>query len=325
MNQSENPLITLVLLAYNQENYIKESIEGAFDQSYQPLEIILSDDCSSDSTFQVMIDMTRNYSGPHKILLNKNKSNLGIGAHVNTITNLANGGLVVLNAGDDISLPRRVLEISKVWQKNDFSSMVFHSNVNIIDENSNFIDVLKPKSIPNGMTLTEYISNDIHIIGATQAYTKDLFDFFGELNKKVIAEDIIITLRGFLKGKLHYLNDELVSYRTGGISSSFLNLNKEELRKVSRKSLNMNFDSTLQKLIDLRLIDNDVEICSLLMKTLMRKLNKVQLLEGAIGINKAIFNELFLGGGFKSAFFLLAHHFDFYKHLIKVLRYKKSL
>ena len=41
------PLVTFALFAYNQERYVREAVEGAFAQTYQPLEIILSDDCSS--------------------------------------------------------------------------------------------------------------------------------------------------------------------------------------------------------------------------------------------------------------------------------------
>ena len=46
---SDRPLVTFALFAYNQEKYIREAVEGAFAQTYAPLEIILSDDCSTDS------------------------------------------------------------------------------------------------------------------------------------------------------------------------------------------------------------------------------------------------------------------------------------
>lgn len=47
----DHPLVTFALLAYSQEKYIREAVEGAFAQTYEPLEIILSDDCSSDRTY----------------------------------------------------------------------------------------------------------------------------------------------------------------------------------------------------------------------------------------------------------------------------------
>ena len=57
----ERPLVTFALFAYNQERYIREAVEGAFAQTYEPLEIILSDDCSTDRTFEIMQEMVANY------------------------------------------------------------------------------------------------------------------------------------------------------------------------------------------------------------------------------------------------------------------------
>ena len=71
-SESDRPLVTFALFAYNQEKYIREAIEGAFAQTYEPLEIILSDDCSVDRTFEIMTEMVVNYRGKHCIKLNKN-------------------------------------------------------------------------------------------------------------------------------------------------------------------------------------------------------------------------------------------------------------
>jgi glycosyltransferase involved in cell wall biosynthesis len=42
-NATDRPLVTFALFSYKQEHYIREAIEAAFAQAYQPLEIILSD------------------------------------------------------------------------------------------------------------------------------------------------------------------------------------------------------------------------------------------------------------------------------------------
>jgi len=101
------PLLTFLVAAYNQEQYIREAVEGAFRQTYSPLEIIISDDCSTDRTFAIASEMAAAYRGPHKILLNRNPTNLGISAHANRIMELTHGELVVASAGDDVSLPER--------------------------------------------------------------------------------------------------------------------------------------------------------------------------------------------------------------------------
>ena len=82
---TDRPLVSFAVIAYNQERFIREAIEGAFAQTYEPLEIILSDDCSPDRTFDIMQEMAAAYDGPHKVVLNRNEPNLGLVPHVNRI------------------------------------------------------------------------------------------------------------------------------------------------------------------------------------------------------------------------------------------------
>ncbi len=113
----EKPLITFILFAYNQECFIRDAIEGALSQTYSPLEIILSDDCSTDSTFLIMKEMVTNYNGQHKIVINQNENNIGLCAHINRCVELSQGELLVGAAGDDVSLPER-------WRISNISSLI---------------------------------------------------------------------------------------------------------------------------------------------------------------------------------------------------------
>src|SRR5208337_387457 len=106
-DQQDKPLLTFALVGYNQERFIREAVEGAFAQTYSPLEIILSDDCSSDRTFDIMREMAAAYRGPHRVVLNRNAVNTGFGGHINRVMELVHGELVLIAAGDDISLPGR--------------------------------------------------------------------------------------------------------------------------------------------------------------------------------------------------------------------------
>ena len=102
---AERPLVSFFVTAYRQEQFVRAAIEGAFAQTWQPLEILLSDDCSPDGTLRVMQEMAAAYTGPHKVILNRNPKNLGIVPHVDRIMELTSGELMVQNAGDDVSVP----------------------------------------------------------------------------------------------------------------------------------------------------------------------------------------------------------------------------
>ena len=81
-NATDRSLVTFALFAYNQEEFIREAVEGAFAQTYEPLEIILSDDFSSDRSYQIMQEMAAAYEGPHKIIVRSNTFNIGTALHV---------------------------------------------------------------------------------------------------------------------------------------------------------------------------------------------------------------------------------------------------
>ena len=111
----ERPLVTFYVMAYNQERFVREAVEGALAQTYSPLEVLLSDDCSTDRTFEIMQEAVKGYAGPHTIVLNRSTRNLGVSAHLNTIVDLAHGELLVAADGDDVSLPHRTDRCVEVW------------------------------------------------------------------------------------------------------------------------------------------------------------------------------------------------------------------
>src|SRR5688572_14160607 len=99
--------VTLALFTFNQEPYVREAVRAVLAQDYSPLDIIISDDASTDDTFRILEDELQGYDGPHRIRLNRNARNLGVGEHVNLLAGMSNTNFIVLAAGDDIALPQR--------------------------------------------------------------------------------------------------------------------------------------------------------------------------------------------------------------------------
>ena len=132
-NSNERPLVTFALFSYNQENYIRQAVEAALAQDYYPLEIILSDDYSSDGTFEEMSDIVKNYIGPHRIILRKNHKNLGFSEHINVVNSIASGELLVASAGDDISDSVRTKILVEKWIKSGKQAVSIFSEMCEID------------------------------------------------------------------------------------------------------------------------------------------------------------------------------------------------
>lgn len=213
----ERPLVTFALFAYNQERFIREAVYSALNQDYPSLEIIVSDDFSTDNTYLVAKNILNAYSGPHRVRLIRNNANVGIGAHVQKIFEVASGDIVVMAAGDDVSLNMRVSSTVNAFLSNP-SALAFVSAFEYIDTNS--------KPVPgkwtpphSTYTMENFSKGIIHCPGAACAWNRRLVLNWPSL-EKVVHEDRVFPFRALLMGGVIAASDEtLVLYRaSGGIS-----------------------------------------------------------------------------------------------------------
>lgn len=96
-------LVTIVVITYNSARYVLDTLNSAYRQTYQSLELIISDDCSSDNTKELCLA----WLDTHKTrfvgtLFTNTPSNIGICGNYNHALTLAHGDFVKYIAGDDI-------------------------------------------------------------------------------------------------------------------------------------------------------------------------------------------------------------------------------
>ena len=231
---SERPLISFLLFAYNQERFIREAVAGAFAQTYSPLEIILSDDCSRDRTFDIMQDMAAAYHGPHRIMLNRNPKNLGIGNHVNALVKLSRGSLIVTAAGDDVSIPHRTQASYEFWLQGNGVIKSLFSNALVIDEKGSGQGPLFAKLIDFSEDMSQFVAvGNCWVAGCTHCFSRELFERFPPLPAGIIHEDRAIPFRAILLGKIGYTPQQLIHYRRHS-TNTFMAIDKRVAHKVFR-------------------------------------------------------------------------------------------
>ena len=215
-------LLTFALAAYNQERFIREAVEGAFAQTYSPLEIILSDDCSRDRTFDIMQKMAAAYRGPHRLVLNRNPVCRSIGGHLNRIVELAQGDLIVGAAGDDVSLPQRTAAVYEAWVRSGRRATSIHAGIIQIGETGQAIEEVfktrgwdqKGEVVEQTVSPLAYVQTlEPLVFGCAHAFSRQLFRVFGDMPEKVIHEDNVLVFRSVLAGRLVCINEPLVKYR----------------------------------------------------------------------------------------------------------------
>lgn len=209
------PLISFTLFAYNQERYISEAVAGAFSQNYEPMELILSDDCSTDRTFEIMQEMAKTYKGPHEVRLRRNEINLGVAGHVNAVFAVARGDILLLAAGDDVSLPNRTKVSVDLLNNNTEASAVLLS-AHVIDESGKKIGqrlVGHRDGNKKSQSLQDLIKLRYVTFGATRAIRSEVFKQFGPLNNECPTEDTPLLLRSLIYGKNIISQRKLILYR----------------------------------------------------------------------------------------------------------------
>ena len=235
----ERPLVTFALFAYNQEKYIREAVEGAFAQTYEPLEIILSDDCSTDRTFEIMEEMAAQYAGPHRIILRRPQSNLGLARGISEVCRMASGGLIVAAAGDDISMPERTEVMVGAWKKYGMKSGSIYTHFRTIDEKGSIWPPVS-RCQESHITLQDrqlcMLNNFSGLSGCAHAWTRDLFEVFGPIEDRIDHEDVIIPLRALLVGGITFIPLDMVNYRLsqGSITRKTFLSSKERFIKMGR-------------------------------------------------------------------------------------------
>lgn len=226
---SDRPLVTFALFAYNQEQYIREAVEGAFSQTYEPLEIILSDDCSSDRTFEIMQEMAAAYEGPHEVSIRRNEANLGLAGHINVLLNSVSGEYVSWSAGDDIALGNKIEELIKPALLDD-KVVGVHSPYIKIDKLGNVLPTRSHRPEKETISLKKVIDECASVVSQSHLFKTSVFHQFGVFRTDLENEGPPITFRELFCGKVVYVKIPLIKYRIGSGVSTYRGNDISELK-----------------------------------------------------------------------------------------------
>jgi glycosyltransferase involved in cell wall biosynthesis len=224
------PRVSIVLLAYNQQPLIRQAVAGCLAQRGIELEIVCSDDASSDATFDEMATGLADYRGPHRVILNRNPVNLGIGLHLNRVVELASGELIIVAAGDDESLPERAMKVAAAWEASARRIDLIASNLLDMAPDGGVHGTIVVDDLVLWRSVDDWVRRRPFVIGAAQAFTRRVFEHFGGFSAGIAYEDQVMAFRAIVSGGAVTLADPLVKYRRGGTSMRTAMVSAEEIR-----------------------------------------------------------------------------------------------
>ena len=117
---SQTPLVSILIPTYNMGEFIEEAIDSAIQQTYQNCEIIIVDNCSTDTTLTIL----KKYKYNTNIFIYKNDSNVGMIQNWNTCLLYAKGKYIKFINADDALLPQAVSCFVKIMEEMPSVSVV---------------------------------------------------------------------------------------------------------------------------------------------------------------------------------------------------------
>lgn len=206
--------LTVVTTTYNQEKYIREAIEGILMQKTNfPFQIVISDDCSTDSTREIIENYRKKY--PEQIKLIENEKNLGaMGNFINTLSKVKGTEYVALCDGDDFWTDKNKLQKQVDFlEKNKDFSICFHRS-RLFYQNKEKEEEIIPKNIKDITTIEDLVEEN-YIIANSVVYrwafnNEDLKEIFPE---NIVPGDYYVNLLHAQNGKIKMFNEIMSSYR----------------------------------------------------------------------------------------------------------------
>jgi glycosyltransferase involved in cell wall biosynthesis len=220
MQNAQQPLVTIIAISYNQEDYVEATLNSIKNQTYPNIQLIISDDGSKDNTKEIIHRWVKEYC-PSAIFLD-NEVNVGITKNLNRALPYIKGGYVKQIGCDDILLPDSVQMIMDKFAELPEDYGVIYTDMHRINEQGQLIDnigLIEKRGHPvySGYVYKEMIKRPF-ITSASIIFKKDVIDKLHGFNEKVFYEDHDTYLRASKYFKFHYIPEKTVKYRVHGAS-----------------------------------------------------------------------------------------------------------
>ncbi|CAN5132939.1 glycosyltransferase [soil metagenome] len=211
------PVVTVICLCYNQQDYVKEAICSVLNQDYKNIELMVVDDASTDHSPDEILKVIKDHPEISFIQLEKNVGNCRA---FNTALFRAKGSFIIDLAADDVLLPERISTGVVALEAAGPDFGVNFTDAALIDENSIIIGYhyrrdTKGKlldSLPQGDVYQEILSR-YFICPPTMMARKEVFEQLNGYDESLAYEDFDFFVRSSRNFNYCYTDKVLVQKR----------------------------------------------------------------------------------------------------------------
>ena len=221
LNKASKPLVSIFCMVYNHEDFLRKCVDGFIMQKCNfDFEIVVGEDCSTDSSREILFEYSRNYPGKFKLILHD--ENIGPSANQYQVLSNCIGKYVAMCEGDDFwTDPHKLQRQIEYLESNSEFSFCFH-DVNILDNTTGHAGLrignrqidrivdIESAIIENNFATSSIVFRNI-------IDWKETPDWFDKTTKGDYAIVIMLAIRGLGK----YFSQAMSTYRihSGGVWS----------------------------------------------------------------------------------------------------------
>lgn len=235
------PLVSVVLATYNGEKYLTQQLDSIIQQDYPNIEIIVTDDCSTDNTFKILQD----YAAKHPFIqILRNENNIGLNKNFEKGLLLANGEYIAISDQDDIWKPNKLTRLVSVLNSH---SIVYHNSELINSYGVSLKQKLSDKRQLSDFTNCLNFAVVATVPGHAMLFRKSLVEQCIPFPENVILYDHWLAFVATFTSDIKFIPEPLVLYRqhdnnmfgTGAVKTIKKNKNKSSKSELGRKRIEL--------------------------------------------------------------------------------------
>lgn len=218
---NDQPLISLIISAYNHEAYIEECLESIMNQTYRNIELILYNDGSKDNTHAKILGLQSRLEERFPSFQYINKDNEGVSKNFNLGIKKAKGKYIKTFASDDFLFENAIEILVNALENEPYFDIAYADGYYVYAEKEalNEVDLTKCTKFSEK---ANYISGNIHdylydilphMSTWTVLFRKECFDKYGLYDENLRCEDMDIYLRFSKECRFLYLDENIAIHR----------------------------------------------------------------------------------------------------------------
>lgn len=217
------PLVSALIITYNQEEYIEQAIESVLAQRVNfDYEIVIGEDCSTDKTREICLRYQEKY--PDMIRVITSDKNLGLLGNWDRTVRAARGKYIASCAGDDYwHNPDKMNKQARFLEENPDYGMV-HSDTDLLYEDTGRViknfNTTNPHNACNLIIdnqLEAILSLKYSVHASTATFRKEFFHMYFDLEilkqNNILMEDTPLWLEIAARSKIMYMADSFLTHR----------------------------------------------------------------------------------------------------------------